>query len=1658
MHIKQLEIKSFGNRSGLMLDDFSDGVNVIYGPNEAGKTTIMEAVRAALLGFLDGRVSTRNRYELPDGQDRHIYLKLLTQNLQTWHLNRTEGKKGLQIIDENNNSIPESLLAEALHHADRDMYENVFAFSLKELSTLSSLDAAAIQDRLLGTALGAGAISPAVALKVIEDRRNKIFKPRGQKCTVAVLRKKIQEAASQISKLRTLPNDYDVQIRELSESRELRKKIKDDKSETDSTILTVRRLLGTREEWEALKIAETESSRLSHAAKIPPDALTNSDNLSQEIKRTSTKLKEQENLLSNILTQKSGLSPRVELDPYLPELETFISEGTSQQAFPMGLQNHQDAFDKAKQDAEKKRQACGEQWTEVQTQKISPDRVLKQAVLSKIETLKEVERKHSNIGTRLDDTSSSRRDVQFKLEELKNKRKSLDSLAKVPLDAVNLVAGHEIQIEEIRKEEHRNHYESKQKLEVANGIEINKDLAKMRPIFQKFRAELSATSGLSERITVNKGIRHDLEEKLVGTLLKCGKNVTENIVRKTGNNDFLADQLADWQDKWSELRISLTTSSAHIADLKKRRQSEKLALAKDLENSSFTSDQPKSPDHYNKIIQEQKSSCRQFEKLSHILADQQKTAHKLKQEHLKIEVELEARIRELGADWEKDYIREHAVTQVVLKSAQQWSTKIETDENLLNQISEDVEEIRVSYREAQIKYEKAQSASKAEVNALDTSSFDLIAPLGKWLSIYQDINECNAQIKKLRNHQQESANNSNQFDKQPSTIKTIMIIAGLATVTATGLLFFVGDLLYPSITVALAGFSVVGILWFIRRGIIHSVEAEEKNTFEKQAKIKLEIDEIQGRCNKFKRRIKEISKSLPENCRTPEKIEKTLENLQSSMSTFLVQRQDLDNVKRLQDQVIILKGNLDQREAREKNKIRQLASTRKEWETWRTSLQGPFTGTSEEVISTMNQLRDLQAFIRQEDTLLEDTKHVNESILKKQTSILEIVKTHELASNYSEDDYTVGLSALEARISQLEEFRATAIRVKSLETEIVEMENKFQEEETKFNQLKEEWQLWLKDENLPALDNPANGRSLLVNLRGALDILLKRDQLAKDIEKEEKRFIKLKAAISDSLEIVTTNIQSMSQLIPLVEERYQQCIMAEDNKRKQKELQKNAVEAEKRADNALQRIKEKENDLQQMVQQFGFQTVADFHASKEMLAQYETLRHEINRLTPELDIINKHIVTIEKEYSEAAEICKNTSHSLKEVLARHHLPVDIEPTVLSDFVDALIEHAKSINTLSECQELNTKIRKRWNKMTSRYSPLLQVFSYSSDFESMEPEMIIGNIRAAVQKLKDEDTKRKKHAELTRSEHIAAEIMTQIKTEYEERVTALNKILQNAEAPDIESFREWARDSERLRLLQQTINEKEAILLTTMDITDRSHLHSYFETIDWENNQVKLDSLLEEQKHFEEELSRLDKQIGASEQIKTDYEKKAELAEFRQVEASGIGQLEAAFMEWMEWEVAAHLIAMARDRFEKERQPKVLKEASEYFRILTGEAWQGIRIRLGEKEMEAEQNNGKLVPIINLSSGTAEPLYLAIRLALITDFARSSLGAPPVLMDDILVNLDDNRAANAAAAIMKVGKGAQIILLTCHERTVKQFQDAGESVKIHNISLNEALPV
>ena len=132
-------------------------------------------------------------------------------------------------------------------------------------------------------------------------------------------------------------------------------------------------------------------------------------------------------------------------------------------------------------------------------------------------------------------------------------------------------------------------------------------------------------------------------------------------------------------------------------------------------------------------------------------------------------------------------------------------------------------------------------------------------------------------------------------------------------------------------------------------------------------------------------------------------------------------------------------------------------------------------------------------------------------------------------------------------------------------------------------------------------------------------------------------------------------------------------------------------------------------------------------------------------------------------------------------------------------------------------------------------------------------------------------------------------------------------------------------------------------------------------------------------------------------------------------------------------VAVALLDKARERYDRERQPEVLRRAGEVLSVMTDGRYVDVRNPLGGSGFTVVSSEQTLRTTAELSRGAAEQLYLALRLAYI-----ESLGdrapALPVLMDDILVNFDDDRATQAALSIEELAQTCQVIYFTCHPTT------------------------
>lgn len=133
-------------------------------------------------------------------------------------------------------------------------------------------------------------------------------------------------------------------------------------------------------------------------------------------------------------------------------------------------------------------------------------------------------------------------------------------------------------------------------------------------------------------------------------------------------------------------------------------------------------------------------------------------------------------------------------------------------------------------------------------------------------------------------------------------------------------------------------------------------------------------------------------------------------------------------------------------------------------------------------------------------------------------------------------------------------------------------------------------------------------------------------------------------------------------------------------------------------------------------------------------------------------------------------------------------------------------------------------------------------------------------------------------------------------------------------------------------------------------------------------------------------------------------------------------------------LTAELIGRTRRIYEQEKQPQVLLLASDYFSKLTEGEYKRVVMTLGHKELKAEHKDAGLLDSGLLSRGTAEQLYLSIRLALAETMSRQV--SLPLLFDDLFVNFDEARLHAALSLLGELSISRQIVMMTCHKHVAE----------------------
>lgn len=167
-----------------------------------------------------------------------------------------------------------------------------------------------------------------------------------------------------------------------------------------------------------------------------------------------------------------------------------------------------------------------------------------------------------------------------------------------------------------------------------------------------------------------------------------------------------------------------------------------------------------------------------------------------------------------------------------------------------------------------------------------------------------------------------------------------------------------------------------------------------------------------------------------------------------------------------------------------------------------------------------------------------------------------------------------------------------------------------------------------------------------------------------------------------------------------------------------------------------------------------------------------------------------------------------------------------------------------------------------------------------------------------------------------------------------------------------------------------------------------------------------------------------------------------------------GSIQREAQRYAKLRIASMILQRSIEHYRAENESPVLKLACDAFEELTCGRYVGLKPEFDDKGRSmlfgVEKSSGGddvLVPVDAMSLGTADALFLAMRLASL-EHQLSAGHAIPVVIDDCLIQLDDDRAVAAMKRFSSLSERTQVILFTHHRHLIELAESTMNSDQYH----------
>jgi uncharacterized protein YhaN len=279
---------------------------------------------------------------------------------------------------------------------------------------------------------------------------------------------------------------------------------------------------------------------------------------------------------------------------------------------------------------------------------------------------------------------------------------------------------------------------------------------------------------------------------------------------------------------------------------------------------------------------------------------------------------------------------------------------------------------------------------------------------------------------------------------------------------------------------------------------------------------------------------------------------------------------------------------------------------------------------------------------------------------------------------------------------------------------------------------------------------------------------------------------------------------------------------------------------------------------------------------------------------------------------------------------------------------------------------------------------------------------------------------------------------------------IRNLLEAAALTNIEQLKIAIQNSDQLRQLKRERSMAAETLAKEGDGLSLDELAAECADVDIDQIAAREQTLEQELKNLRSRLMEAAERRTQTRNALNSYGGEARAAEAAALRQTAVAEMREAVEQYVRARCSATVLQWAIERYRREKQAPLLKRTGEIFAMLTRGSFIDLRLEFNDDDsaqLAGLRPDGRSVRIGGMSTGTADQLYLALRVASVENYLTRA-NAVPFVADDLFINFDNERAAAGFNVLGQLAQKTQILFFTHHEHLVQIARATlGSSVRV-----------